>query len=416
MRQQHTLRAAGVAGLLALVLTLGVSRTAIAQGASAQPAPPAKTTFEIYGFAMLDIGHNFTQIHPDWFDTLRVTKLPSVKDEFGHDNSTFTGVRQSRLGFKSSTPTDYGDFKTIFEFELFGTGVDSGQTTFRLRHAWGELGALGAGQYWSPFTDPDVYPNSLEYWGPTGIPWYRNVQLRYTPLNTDTSNFMVALARPGASGDQGVYADRVELQGIKARFPVPDLAAAYKYTQSWGYVRTAGMVRRINWDDTLDDAFDLSGDATGWGLNVSSSLKAGKSDVVRAQFTFGEGIENEMNDSPIDIGVKNNSADAVRPLVGDALPIVAISVFVDHTWNEQFSSAIGYSRQDIDNTDAQAPNAFKSGQYALGNLLYYPVKNVMFGAEFQWGRRTNFSDGFHSDGVKLQFSFKYNFSAKIGGS
>jgi hypothetical protein len=40
----------------------------------------------------------------------------------------------------------------------------------------------------------------------------------------------------------------------------------------------------------------------------------------------------------------------------------------------------------------------------------------MFGAEFQWGRRTNFSDGFHSDGVKLQFSFKYNFSAKIGGS
>jgi nucleoside-specific outer membrane channel protein Tsx len=122
-----------------------------------------------------------------------------------------------------------------------------------------------------------------------------------------------------------------------------------------------------------------------------------------------------MNDSPIDIGIKNNLSDPVRPVVGDALPIVAISLFVDHTWNEQFSSAIGYSRQDIDNSDAQAPNAFKSGQYALGNLLYYPVKNVMFGAELQWGRRTNFSDGFHSDGVKLQFSFKYNFSAKLGG-
>lgn len=416
MRQHFTFLKAGAVGLLGLMLTLGASRAARAQDASAQPPAPPKTTFEIYGFAMLDIGHNFTQIHPDWYDTLRVTKLPSVKDEFGHDNNTFAGVRQSRLGFKSSTPTDYGDFKTIFEFELFGTGVDSGQTTFRLRHAWGELGALGAGQYWSPFSDPDVYPNSLEYWGPTGIPWYRNVQLRWTPLNNDTSNFMVALARPGASGDQGVYADRVELTGIKARFPVPDLAAAYKYTQSWGYVRTAGMVRRINWDDTVDDAIDLSGDATGWGLNVSSSLKAGKKDVVRAQFTFGEGIENEMNDSPIDIGIKKNLSDPVRPVVGDALPIVAISVFVDHTWNEQFSTAIGYSRQDIDNSDAQAPNAFKSGQYALGNLLYYPVKNVMFGAELQWGRRTNFSDGFHSDGVKLQFSFKYNFSAKLGGS
>src|SRR5204863_9322186 len=99
--------------------------------AAPQPTSPPKPTFDIYGFAMLDMGHNFTQIHPDWYDTLRVTKLPSVKDEFGKDNSTFAGVRQSRLGFKSSTPTDYGDVKTTFEFELFGTGGDAGQTTFR---------------------------------------------------------------------------------------------------------------------------------------------------------------------------------------------------------------------------------------------------------------------------------------------
>ena len=74
-----------------------------------------------------------------------------------------------------------------------------------------------------------------------------------------------------------------------------------------------------------------------------------------------------------------------------------------------------YSRQDIDNTDAQAPTAFKTGQYMLGNILCTPVPSVMFGGEFQWGRRENFSDGFHSDGVKLQFSFKYNFSYKLGG-
>ena len=246
-----------------------------AKAAAAQPAEP-KPSFEIYGFAMLDIGHDFKQIDPDWFDTLRVTKLPRFENQFGENNSTFTGVRQSRLGFKSSTPTPVGELKTIFEFELFGTGADSGQTTFRLRHAWGELGALGAGQYWSPFSDPDVYPNTLEYWGPTGIPWYRNVQLRYTPIRSDSSNLMIALARPGASGDQGVYADRIELQGIKARFPLPDFVAAYKYTQDWGYVRAAGILRRINWDDTLDDALDLSGNATGWGLNVSSNLKAGE--------------------------------------------------------------------------------------------------------------------------------------------
>ena len=162
-------------------------------------AEPAKPSLEIYGFAMLDIGHDFKQIHPDWYDTLRLTRLPSVENQFGEDHSTFAGVRQSRLGVRSFTPTDLGPLRTIFEFELFGTGVDSGQTTFRLRHAWGELGKLGAGQYWSPFTDPDVFPNSLEYWGPTGLPWYRNVQLRYTAYDNVFNNFMVALARPGSS-------------------------------------------------------------------------------------------------------------------------------------------------------------------------------------------------------------------------
>src|SRR4029453_11996467 len=112
---------------------------------------PSKASFEIYGFAMLDLGHDFKQINPNWFDTMRVTKLPSFKDQFGEDHNTFAGVRQSRLGVRSSTPTAVGDLKTTFEFELFGTGVEEGQTTFRLRHAYGELGHFVAGQYWSPF-------------------------------------------------------------------------------------------------------------------------------------------------------------------------------------------------------------------------------------------------------------------------
>ena len=50
------------------------------------------------------------------------------------------------------------------------------------------------------------------------------------------------------------------------------------------------------------------------------------------------------------------------------------------------SSAIGYSMIDIDNTDGQSANAFKRGDYALANIMFYPVKNVMFGPEIQWGR------------------------------
>src|SRR4029079_15812139 len=142
------------------------------------------------------------------------SKLPSSPNQFGEDHSTFAGMRQSRLGVKTTSPTALGELKTQFEFELFGTVLDAGQTTFRLRHAYGELGSVGAGQTWSPFMDPDVFPNSLEYWGPTGMVFFRNVQLRWMPIRGDNS-LTLALERPGASGDAGIYSDRVELQNIK---------------------------------------------------------------------------------------------------------------------------------------------------------------------------------------------------------
>ena len=397
-----------LAGLLLVTTAGGV------HAQSASQSTPTKTSAEVYGFAMLDIGHNFKTIDPNWFDTLRVTRLPSSPGQFGEDNSTFAGVRQTRFGFKTNTPaTDFGDINTIFEFELFGTGVDEGQTTFRLRHAWGEIGDIGAGQYWSPFVDVDAFPNSLEYWGPTGLVWYRNVQLRWTPFRGDSS-LMFALERPGASGDAGRLADRIELQNVKGRFPLPDFTGAYKLGRKWGYARAAFAVRRMNWDDTLADQFDLSGDATGWGINLSTNIKVAK-DVIRLAYVFGEGVQNYMNDSPVDVGIKRNPGNLVTPVVGEALGIQGISGFIDHVWSERYTSAIGYSWQHNDNSDGQAPSAFRVGHYALGNLLYTPIANVMFGGEFQWGRRENFTDGFSYDGYKLQFSFKYNFSQKFGG-
>jgi hypothetical protein len=105
----------------------------------------------------------------------------------------------------------------------------------------------------------------------------------------------------------------------------------------------------------------------------------------------------------------------VTPLLGEALPVQGFVAFLDHTWNDQLTSSVGYSRLDIDNSDGQAPDAFKDGQYALFNVLYSPVKDAMVGGEFQWGHRENFSDGWTTDDYRIQFSFKYNFSYKVGG-
>ena len=378
------------------------------------PAPkpvPQDARLDIYGFVMLDNGYNFGRIDPLWFDVVRPTKLPSFRDEFGKNGNWFAGVRQTRLGFKGFIPTSHGEIKTIFEFELFGTGVDAGQTTFRLRHAWGEYRKIGAGQTWSVFMDPDVFPNSIEYWGPNGMIFFRNVQLRYTPWSSGDSNFMVSLERPGASGDQGIYAQRIELQNISPRFRWPDFASHLRIARKWGHVQIAGIVRDIKWDDILtNDVFNLDGGAVGWGVNLSSNIKVKKDDVIRLQAAYGRGVENYFNDAPVDIGIVNNFSNPVTPILGRALPDLGIVAFYDHRWSDKFTTAAGYSLVDIDNTEAQTPQAFKRGQYGLANLLYYPVKGVMMGGELQWGRRANHSDGYIYNDYRIQFSFKYDFA------
>jgi hypothetical protein len=378
--------------------------------AYAGPAAAEDSTFEFYGFVMMDAGYDFKQVDPSWFDVLRTTKLPAFEDEFGSDGNTFFSVRQTRFGVRTTTPTDLGDLKTTFEWELFGVGADAGQTTIRLRHAYGELGKFGAGQTWSPFMDIDVFPNTVEYWGPPGMAFFRNVQVRYMPIQGDT-RMTIALERPGASGDQGIYSDRVELADIQPHFPLPDLSAEYRVGREWGYVELAGILRRIEWEDAGTDAFNLAGGTTGWGLNLSSNLKfRDGGDVARLSLLYGEGVENYMNDAPADIGIEPNPGSTVSPVVGVALPVFGAVAFLDHSWNDKFASSVGYSMIDIDNSEGQSPSAFSLGHYAIGNLIYYPTTNVMTVVELQYGKRENFSDGFTSDDVKLQFSFKYNFS------
>jgi len=368
-----------------------------------------KSTLDLYGFVMTDTGYDFGQVDPQWFDVERPTKLPAFANEFGGNGNVYFSVRQTRFGVKTSTPTSLGDLKTHFEFELFGTGVGAGQTTFRLRHAYGELGQFGAGQTWSPFMDIDVFPNSLEYWGPSGMVFFRNIQIRWMPIRSDSTRLTFALERPGASADQGVYSGRIELQGIKPRFNLPDFTWQARVIRQWGYVQLAGIFRKIGWVDTnSNDPFNLSGTAFGWGLNATSNLKFGAKSVGRFEVVYGEGVENYMNDAPVDIGIKNNFSNPTKPIKGVPLPVLGIVSFLDHNWSDRFSSSIGYSLVNIENSNAQNPSDFHQGHYALTNLLYHPVPSVTVGGEFQFGRRENFRDGFSMNDYRAQASFKYD--------
>jgi len=367
-------------------------------------------SLRIYGFAMVDMGYNFNQIDPRWFDALRLNRLPKYKDQFAPDGTFFFGVRQTRFGVAGYTPTKLGDLKVVYEFDMFGTGSDEGQTTMRLRYAYGELGRFLAGQATSPFMDDDAWPNTVEYWGPCGMVFYRNVQIRYAPIKTADKELFIALERPGAGADKGTISvpELPSLDSVKAQLSAPDVSAHFKKRGKWGSVQLAGILRPLKWKDTRVNNFgnDLSGSVTGWGANLSAVFNLGKSTVFRGSYVYGEGIENYMQDAPNDVGTVING----NSIEGEALPVSGIVAWLDHNWNPKVWTSLGYSTVSIDNTEtANGTTSYKKGQYALLTIGTTPFTNTMAAIEFQYGQREG-EDGFKADCTKIQVSFKYNFS------
>ena len=210
---------------------------------------------------------------------------------------------------------------------------------------------------------------------------------------------------------QGPYQGRIELDSVSSHFPLPDLSAHYKKTGDWGHVQLAGMLRYIGWkDQNTSGIHDISGNVIGWGLHLSTVINLTQDGCFQGIFCLWEGVENYMNDAPVDVGIVNNPGNPRTPIKGKALPVTGIVAFLDHNWTSKLSTAIGYSSCHISNTEIANGTAYKDGQYAIVNLVTTPFKNFLAVTELEYGSRANFDGSYKANDVKLQFSFKYNFS------
>jgi len=379
--------------------------------------------FEIYGFTQLDYTQDFGRVNPDWEDALRPSRIGIDEDQYGDDGQASFSVKQSRFGVKGTVPTAKGSINTKLEIDLFGVGDDAGQTTLRLRHAYGEFGQFLAGQTHSLFMDIDIFPNTVEYWGPTGMVFLRNPQIRWTPVSGDTT-FAVAIENPSNDIDAGEFREVADFPGAQGDQELPDLTAQLRRKTDWGHFQIAGILRWVGTEvigDTDPDpgVEDLGvvydDDDTGWGINLTTVINVFERDAIRAGFVIGEGIASYMNDGGMDAGpdqglLPDDSLPGGTKL--EAVELTGLTLYYDRWWNDQWSSSAGYSYTEVDNTVGQLGDTYEKGQYASANLLYYPVENVLVGAELIWGELA-VKDGRDNDDTRLQITFKYNFSAKL---
>ena len=394
--------------------------------AAAVGSTPARaqssTSIELYGFAMADVIYDTKRVDPDWEDAFRPSKIATDSAQFGGHGQTSISVKQSRFGLQGSVPVEnYNPVNFKFEIDFFGVGNDAGQTTIRLRHFYGEWGQILAGQTHSVFMDIDVFPNTIDYWGPPGMVFYRLPQFRWTPYKTAESNFAIALERPGNDIDPGQIRqfDPALGDNLQNDEELPDFTAHFFTSGSWGHVQLAGILRRVGFDTrgTLDN--EPKGHRTGWGVNLSGHANVFTRDRLIGQVVYGEGIATYMNDGGTDLAPQGLPPQPVQPIAPGVstirpklVPLLGVVAYYDHYWSDKWSSSIGYSFTRVENTNLQDPSAFRRGDYFSANLLYTPASNIMIGGEVMWGQRTD-HDHAKGDDVRFQLSVKYNFSTKF---
>ena len=358
---------------------------------------------EVSGKIQSDFIYDFNRVNPDWNSTLRPSQIPincPGSAGCGKDGETIFSVRQTQVQFKGFIPTKAGELKTELSLDLFQPS--SASTAFRLLNAWATLGNWGVGQYYTLFMNIDVFPNTIDYWGPAGMTFIRNPQIRYTAPFGEGMKLALSLESPGAAIDTGKVALADPSLSIQGRTKYPDIIARWSLERDWGQFQVAALLRSVGYETSNTPDFNPSGSKTGEGFSLNGFYNIGKSkDRITGQLIYGQGIASYMNDGGVDLAPNASlQAETVTSLGG--------FLYYDHYWSERWSSSFGGSMHRQTNTDGQTFDAFRQGTYASANLLWYPAKNVLGGVELLYGKHEQ-KDGASATDSRVQFSGQFKF-------
>ncbi len=319
------------------------------------------------------------------------TQIPvSGTPDSRKDGETRLNARQSRINLDIRGPSSFGKARAFIEGDFFGSG-----DSFHLRHAYGELNRLLAGQTWSTFMDISAWPEYLEFEGPDGSIFALQGQLRWTqPVNEDLT---VAVAIEDPNGDFTV--DGVA-DSDNENSQWPDVTSHIRYNDSWGHLQLGGLFRQIRFNDGMGQ----KGDVVGWGTALSGRIYTVGQDSIQFQGIYGEGIGHYIQGLiGLGSGAATNSSGNLK-----ALPAGAISTAYQHWWTDTLRSTVGGEYGVVDTSAGQPDTAVKNWQGAAINLVWNILPRMLVGIELNWGR-TEIKDGRDGTARRIQTATQFNF-------
>jgi hypothetical protein len=332
--------------------------------------------------------------------------------------------RTSRLGFTTTTPSDYGPITMVLEGDFnspspnnFSSPATTNGNTFRVRKAYGQVGGLLVGQTWSTFFDGDSLPDTVDFNAVPSACLERMPIVQYTFKTSAKSTLAIAAEFPfnrqwlGLSG--GVASERmtgqndtVQGNGNISSQSTPDLHANWTYNDSWGHVSARGVVVTYQGGGNLllDGTTTPDRSATGFGGALSGHFNIAKDSLVWS-VQGGNGIGRYMFGSLFQGGINDGSKMDLWKAVG-------WHVGYTHVWDARWRSNLVYSQVNMSDPGTGLAGGMSLNQFvqselyggggaadlqpnksisnAMVNTFYQISKTASCGVEYVWGQRKTF--------------------------
>ncbi len=373
--------------------------------------PGTDTSLSWGGYTKLDAIYNSdaTEGASKFQNELYIPSTVRVGNTQGEKKEIHFHAKESRLWFKSFTPTDWGALTAYIETDIFNLqSTDSERITNgntpRLRHAFGSLGNFLAGQTWTTFMPVYALPETNDFGGPAGQIFGRQAQVRWKQP-TDWGSWQVALENPESTlsipaANGGGRADPSDDR-------VPDIVLRADYKDTWGQASIAGLVRQFRADGTFGGSggaptIDVDDSEWGGAISVATKIKVFDRDVIKASAQYGHlGRYQSYNAFN---GAEIKDEDEI-----DTVESLGAFVAYQHWWTPTIRStwSLGYGEAD-NNKRRVGDNATESIWSSHLNLLWSPVPNTRFGVEWLHANR-ELESGQDGKLDRVQFSAKYGF-------
>jgi len=377
-------------------------------------------TIRPYGLARLDIVKDID----DGTGGGSASNIPAIAPD-GSVQANRKGAytmtaRASRIGVDAQGQTPAGPLQILIEGDFYGVGagneVSTNSGTLRLRHAYGQLGPIMAGQYWTNAADIASAPEFLDFTAPVGTPnGIRQPQLRYT-VESGPNFFAAALENPegdfnGANNATFVAANQGISNNIQDKWP--DVTARYAYQQSWGRFSVAGVARYISVDTggATVNGFNGKDGTVGYGLMLTNVINTFGKDRFIWMAVGGDGIGRYIQYSAASGGgaaIVNGKLETIKAYAANAS--------YQHYWSDKLRSTAyyGWSRWDNPTPLVQA-GLVRELRQAYVNLVYLPIpkSEAKMGVEYVVGN-VNFASQTppnenQGKGSRINMSFQYPF-------